>query len=202
MSTLSLSDGSTQARRGFTLLELMLSLVIFGIAIAGALGFFMAVNRAIYSNSEGIAFNSRGRYLQERMLIDLRSISAVTNIVQTTAADPITGVPGTVSLDFTCKQTDFASGVAKSIRYYYDAASKTVRRQNVTDNTSQVIMSQVDAVRFRFFDRSATGNAVTWAKGAVNAIDIRIYPSPRFVLLTGKNRPFVSAEIQLRNRKK
>ncbi len=189
-----------RSRRAFTLAEIMVSLVIFGLLLGAIMSTFIAVHRAMLALSESVAVNASSRLLHERFLFDVRSIGRISTIVQMTGFDPTTGTTGSVSESFTCELVDMTSGARKNVRFSFDATQKRLVRTNVADGTSTTVMSGVELVRFKFFDRGSSGATATWTPTAVDMLRIDVLPQPRFQLLPGTNRNFTTAEVQLRNR--
>lgn len=192
------------SRKAFTLVEVMLASMIAVVVISGVLTTFLYVNRLILATYETTNVNAMSRLLHERFLYDIRSIIEARQLgnsgTKVTAVDPATGTSAALYQEFTCQLFDFAKQTPQVVRFYYDSARKQLRRSVGSEDT--VVMSGIDSVSFRFFDRTSSGQTETSTPTAVTMVRIDVLPSSRKLLVPGTNRPFATAEVQLRNIKK
>ena len=191
------------SRKAFTLVEVMIASTIAVVVISGVLTAFLFVNRLMLSTYETTNVNGMSRLLHERFLYDIRSIIEARQLgnggAKVTAVDPATGATAAVYQEFTCQLFDFAKQTPQVVRFYYDSTRKQLRRSVGSEDT--VVMSGIDSVSFRFFDRTSPGHETTTAT-AVTMVRIDVLPSSRKLLVPGTNRPFATADVQLRNIKK
>ncbi len=181
------SNASTSRSHGFTLFEVMIAALLFLIIISGVLTTFLSVNRSILSLADSVGVNGKSRLLHERFLFDVRAISETSTIIQSTGLDPETNTTGTVCQDFTCKLWDYAAGTVQQIRFYYDPATKQVMRENKTTNLKTIVMSDVEMIRFRFYDRTSSGASATWTPSAVSRIRSNGVPTKQKAVRQGEN---------------
>ena len=195
---------SPSRRRAFTLVEVMIAALIALVVIGGVLSAFLYINRIMLATYETTDLDAKSRLLHERFLYDIRSIIEAQQLgnggAKVTAVDPATGTTAAVYQEFTCQLFDFATQQPQVVRFYYDATRKQLRRS--VGGVEAVVMSGIDSVSFRFFDRTSSGQTETSIPTAVTMVRIDVLPSSRKILVPGKNRPFATAEVQLRNIKK
>lgn len=184
---------SSNRKRGFTLVELMVAATIGLLALGAVLAVFLSINRSIYGLSDAIELNARTRIVQERILLDIRGITELTAI----GAQSISG-----------KYRDFASGNEHAIRYTLTAGTLT---RSVNGQPATVVMTGLvtdptlaSYSRFSFSNRcGAVLPTTTTDPASVRAISFGLVPQStvrqKRRLVPGTSDPFSSALIQLRN---
>jgi prepilin-type N-terminal cleavage/methylation domain-containing protein len=178
-------------RHGFTLVEIMVALTVFLMAVAATLSVFLSINRSMYGMSDAIALNARTRVAQDRILFDLRALTKITQA----DAQSLSG-----------EYVEYATGRTGQIAYYFQG-NTLVRRVIISGGTSETKVVMADlrtsgtgTSRFAYANRSgvATGTA-----SEVRAVRLELAPLPTARqtagLTTGRNAPFTSALVQLRN---
>jgi prepilin-type N-terminal cleavage/methylation domain-containing protein len=176
---------------GFTLVEILVSMTIFTMAVGAIMSVFLSVNRSMYGLSDSIDLNARTRIVQERILLDVRGIKSVASIATQT---------------FTATYVDFANPADTALTITYTLAAGKLTR-SVDGATPTVVMSDLVTEptagaysQFEFTNRSGVG---TSSATEVRAIRFALVPQAtarqRAGLVTGRNDPFASALIQLRN---
>jgi len=192
------------SRKAFTFIEVMIASVIALVVISGVFSAFLFINRLMLANYESTGVNGQSRLLHERFLFDIRAIIEARQLgnagTKVNAIDPATGVVGAVYQEFTCELFDFTTQTPQVVRFYFDAGRKELRR--VAAGVDTVVMSDVESVSFRFFDRTSSGKTETAAPTAVTMVRVDVLPTSRKLMVPGVNRPFATAEVQLRNIKK
>jgi len=176
---------------GFTLVEILVSMTILTLAIGAIMSVFLSVNRSMYSLSDSIDLNARTRIVQERILLDVRGIKSVASVAPQS---------------FTATYIDFANPDGTGVSITYTLAGGRLSR-SVDGAPATVVMSGLVT------DTSATGHSefvftnrngvATSSATEVRAIRVALVPQAsarqRAGLVTGRNDPFASALIQLRN---
>lgn len=176
---------------GFTLVEILVSMTIFTVAVGAIMSVFLSVNRSMYGLSDSIDLNARTRIIQERILLDVRGIKSVTSVATQT---------------FTATYVDFSNPDDTGVSITYTLANGTLTR-SVGGASATVVMSGLVTEptasaysQFLFTNRSGVG---TSSATEVRAIRFALVPQAtarqRTGLVTGRNDPFASALIQLRN---
>jgi type II secretory pathway pseudopilin PulG len=183
--------------RAFTLTEVLLAATIMTVAVAAVLSVFVSVNRSRQGLSDAIDLNARSRLIQDRIVLDVRSLTTVTTI-------------GAQSFSGTFIDFGSASTSSTTATITYTLSNGTLQRTcPASDGTIQttVVMrdlltdpTQAACSSFEFYNRN--GNATT-AVNSVRSIRFRLVPAATarqtLGLVSGKNDPFCSALIQLRN---
>lgn len=180
-------------RDGFTLVEIMVATTILLMVVGAALSVFVSVNRSMYGLSDAIDLNARTRITQERVLLDVRALTKVTQ------AD---------AQSFAGEFVEYATGRTGTLSYAFEGG-QLVRRVafpgEVTKTTTVMgtLQTAVDAAstsRFTYANRS--GVATTTA-AEVRSIQLAFAPLPTVRLTAGlvhgPNEGFCSALVQLRN---
>lgn len=203
-------------RAGFTLTEAIVAMTIFGMAIAGIMSVFMGTLRSTHALSDAIDVNARSRFVQERLLFDLRSITEVTALDSAMTSSEV----GKIFANYTNAEVAncFRSFTAK-INEYNGADSVEVTYSIVDDGTTplgrprkallrtvggqsrRVLINLQDGC-FTFYTRTKSTGTLqslnTAGMADSNAVRFAFLPQERGPLLSGQNDPSCSAVVQLR----
>ncbi len=181
-------------RHAFTLVEILVASAVFAMVGAAALSVFVSVNRSMYGLSDAIDLNARTRLTQDRILLDVRGITKVTQAdAQVLAGEFVeyaTGRTGVLSYYFS------GNTLMRSVSLAGGPAQVSVVMENLRTTGG----SPAAASRFLYCNRS--GVATTTA-AEVRSIQFEFAPLPSARqsagLVTGRNTAFSSALVQLRN---
>lgn len=189
----------TGRRKGFTLVEIMVASTVLLLVVGAAASTFVAVNRSMYGISDSIELNAQTRVTQERILLDLRAINAVDTATDQTFVGQI---------------TEYGAGTTRWIELRFTNGRLTRKiadtKANLAAATSQTVMDNLETAtnaalfsRFHYRNRSGGQNAPAANANEVRAVQLDFVPLPSrrqaLGLTTGRNTPFTSALIQLRN---
>lgn len=181
-------------RRAFTLVELMVSMTILILVLGCVLSVLLAINRSLYGLSDAVALNGRTRIIQERIALDLRSITKLTAIG---------------SQSFSGSYLDYATGTENTITYAFTGGKLT---RSINGGTAAPVMddlvTDVTTASHCFFQYSnrlgALSAYTTTNKNEVRAIKFDLVPEQtarqKRKLVHGSSDPFCSPLFQLRNR--
>lgn len=106
------------SRRGFTIVELLIVMVIFGIIVTGALGFMAAQSKAFYRGADKLTALQNLRFSLDRLETD----------VQTAGTNLVPGQPWLLYLgtDVIAFNADYATNIANDIgAVFYDPGAPT-----------------------------------------------------------------------------
>lgn len=128
----------TEKEKGITIIELLVALVIFAIVVAGVYRLFVSQSRAYTFQDRVVETQQSTRSSMEILLADLR-MTGFDSDSPDSKIDIITPlIAGTdqITLDY-----EFDNTTQYSVRYWWDAASQTLRRQLTTikDDGSNVV---------------------------------------------------------------
>ncbi len=199
----------------FTLAEVVIALTIFGLAMAGVMSVFLGVLRSTHAISDAVDLNSRSRFVQERLLFDLRAITEVSAINSSLSAGEVakifanyTGAEVTNCFrSFTSKVEEYNGTGAIEVTYTIvaDGVSSTGKPLKALLRTvggqSRKVLTNLQDGCFTFYTRSSTGalNSLGAADIAkANAIRFAFLPQDRGPFVPGENDPSCSAVVQLR----
>ncbi len=187
-------------RKGFTLVEVIVATTVLLLVVGAALSVFVAVNRSMYGLSDAIDLNAQTRVTQERILLDLRAISAVATATDQQFVGQLTtygnnGVSQWIDLSFT------SSRLVRKIADTKEGLS-SARAETIIDNLETRVGAALTS-RFHYRNRTGSQNAPAANANEVRAIQLDFVPLPSrrqaMGLTHGQNTPFTSALIQLRN---
>jgi len=204
----------------FTLTEVIMAMTVFGLVIAGVMSVFIGTIKSMHASSDAIDVNSRSRFVQERLLYDLRAIRAVTAIDGdevvtskiiagdttqgfTTFTATVNAYNGENDAEITYsieKDNKDPSGKLKILwRHYKDTTGK--------DEKTKALINLKGGC-FTFYTRDASGvlTPITGSTTGIppataettTAIRFAFLPKDRGPLIPGKDDPSCSAVIQLR----
>lgn len=205
-------------RTAFTLVEVVVAMIVFGLAMSGVMSVFLGVLKSTHAISDAVDLNSRSRFVQERLLFDLRAITEVTTIDNTSKLDPASDVPKIFAnytgaevancfRSFTSKVADYNGTGEVTVTYAIvdDGVSSTGKSLKALRRTvggvSRKVLTNLQEGCFTFYTRSNTGALNSLQSGdfaKVNAIRFAFLPQGRGPLVPGENDPSCSAVVQLR----
>jgi len=204
------------ARTAFTLAEVVIAMTIFGIAMAGVLSVFLGTLKSTHAISDAVDLNGRSRFVQERLLFDLRAITEVSAINSALSSGEVakifanyTGTEVTNCFrSFTSKVEEYNGTGAVEVTYAIvdDGVSSSGQQlkalQRTVGGVSRKVLTNLQDGCFTFYTRnSSTGTLASLGsdKGAeTNAIRFAFLPKGRGPLVPGENDPSCSAVVQLR----
>ena len=179
-----------QAQRGFTLIELMVSLVLFSLAIAGVLSVAISMGRAYHEQRQVMATEQGVRSAMDFMSDLLRGTSpavASGNIQDT--KDCVTGVLTVVDSTTAPDQIDVVAasgGVVTSTRTVYDAGSTQITvtdSQQLAAGDTLIITNGTQGHILRATAVNTGTNIVSLAApGCVPALPLGGYPAGSLVI--------------------
>ncbi len=128
---------ASEKMHGFTLVELLIAVTILGLVLAGTYSTFFSFSK---STKVSLTHLDQSAELQHAFESIHKSMRAISEVHQTTAS----------TFEFTTAKMD---GTTERIRYFFDANAGEFIRHSVTDNTDRVLVNDVTAVKFTYFDR-------------------------------------------------
>jgi type IV pilus assembly protein PilW len=148
-------------QEGVTLIELLVALVICGVAIGAIYRLFIFQTRAYTVQDQVVEVQQNVRSAMEIMLRDLRMTgydddsAASTITITTPILTPVTPVPdGDITVSYEYYDTTLAQYQRHTVRYWRDAPSSTLFRQRDRnppgDSTTDTILENVDALNFTY----------------------------------------------------
>ena len=200
----------------FTLVEVLLATTILLMAGVGVMTSFTGALKSSRSITDAIDVNARSRFIQERLLFDLRAITSVTAtgtaMTATDVAKIFAGAGGDEVKNcfhtFTAKVNEYNGGDDVAVTYAIIADGKKPNGkvlyalQRTAGGESRKVLTRLEEGCFTFYKRTkSTGALVSLAAGdlaEINAIRFAFLPQGRGPLLPGQNDPSCSAVIQLR----
>jgi len=178
----------------FTLTEVIMAMTVFGLVIAGVMAVFIGTIKSMHASSDAIDVNSRSRFVQERLLYDLRAIIEVTEIKDTTDTTKIIIGDSTQGYKtFTAKVNEYTKGEG-TVEYSIGTDGTTLFR-----NGTRVLIN-LQGGCFTFYTRDPKTGVLTVTADPTKATAIRFafLPKDRGPLIPGKDDPSCSAVVQLR----
>jgi len=176
-------------RKGITLIELMVAMVIAAIVIAGVYRIFISQTKVYAVQEQVTEVQQNTRTAMEVMLADLR----MTGFDDDHANSTITIVPPTApaiaafaddSITVNYEYYDRTSSTYKeySVAYWRDANTSRVFRQLTVDDvpgSSEALLDNVDALTFVYgIDQNADGIVDSWVPaasvGLIKVIAVRV----------------------------
>lgn len=209
---------SGSPRAAFSLVEIVVALTIFTLAMAGVLSAFLGTVRSAHALSDAVDWNARSRFIQERLLFDLRAVTSTTidSASQMPSAD-VAKVFANFSgaevsncfRSFTAKVNEYGGTTEVEITYAIvdDGITPAGRPRKAlvrhkTGETARKVLTNLQDGCFTFYTRKKDTGTLTsldaTASGNVNAIRFAFLPQGRAPLLPGANDPSCSAVVQLR----
>jgi prepilin-type N-terminal cleavage/methylation domain-containing protein len=199
----------------FTLTEVIMAMTVFGLVIAGVMSVFIGTIKSMHASSDAIDVNSRSRFVQERLLYDLRAIVKVTAISDkvdtskiingdtaqgfTTFTATVNAYNGENDAEITYSIKDDPSGKLKVLHRHY--------KDRVKDEETNVL-TNLKGGCFTFYTRDSSGILAPLTDSSARipeataktttAIRFAFLPKDRGPLIPGKDDPSCSAVVQLR----
>jgi len=202
----------------FTLTEVIMAMTVFGLVIAGVMSVFIGTIKSMHASSDAIDVNSRSRFVQERLLYDLRAIVEVTAISDNVDTSKIiagdttqgfTTFTATVNayngkddakITYSIKKDDKdPSGKLKVLQRHYKDSDKEEKTN---------VLTNLKGGCFTFYSRDSSGilAPLTGSTAEIpeatakttTAIRFAFLPKDRGPLIPGKDDPSCSAVVQLR----
>lgn len=198
----------------FTLTEVIMAMTVFGLVIAGVMSVFVGTIKSMHASSDAIDVNSRSRFVQERLLYDLRAIVKVTEIKKSVDTSKIiAGDTAQGFEEFTANVNEYTgSESAVTYRIIKDGKTpggkelKALERED--SNGKQKVLVNIQGGCFSFYTRDASGvlTPITGSTTGIppataettTAIRFAFLPKDRGPLIPGKDDPSCSAVVQLR----
>jgi prepilin-type N-terminal cleavage/methylation domain-containing protein len=194
-------------KRAFTLTEVITAMTVFGLVIAGVMSVFIGTIKSMHASSDAIDVNSRSRFVQERLLYDLRAIRAVTAIDGEVDTSKIIAGDATQGFTtFTATVDDYNGKNDAEITYsIIDDPSgkplKVLQRWDTDKNTRKNVLINLKGGCFTFYKRDSSGQLAQIGSAPISettAIRFAFLPKDRGPLIPGKDDPSCSAVVQLR----
>ncbi len=170
--------------RAFTLTEMIVALIVFGLVMAGVMAVFVGALRSMRASSDSIDLNARSRFIQERLLYDLRSIKSVTSMSDECDGSNIFGkVVSSGYRSFTA-QIEVYGDQERAVTY---TVANGVLQRTVNGTTQTVLTGLTDGC-FHFYARGDAGSTATGIGTPLGAADAAKAKAIRFAFRP-KNRP-------------
>ncbi len=204
-------------QRGFSLAELLVSMAIVGLALAGIVTFLTSGSQAYLTGSNQIAAQEAARVALERMAREIRGAGYNPRNLPpcsqpSPCLDPIVGPPtlfaGPTATGLTIQMDTNANGALDvGERIAYTLSGTTLERQVIgVDAAPQPVTGGVEALTFDYFD--AAGNAIAVPVPAasvpnIHSVQIRITTQPEnppASWTTGRVSVVMGVEARIRNR--
>ena len=212
------SGNRSTAKEGFTLTEVIMAMTVFGLVIAGVMSVFVGALKSMHGSADAIDVNARSRFVQERLLYDLRAVTEISAITESMSPSEVAKIfsnyTGTEVKNcfrsFTAKINEYNGSGVKDVIYTVVPDGKTPDGKPLkalvreVDGKKQKVLTNLRDGCFTFYKRkSNTGTleALTSSQSDmanVNAIRFAFLPKDRGPLIPGKDDPSCSAVVQLR----
>ncbi len=186
----------------FTLTEVIMAMTVFGLVIAGVMAVFIGTIKSMHASSDAIDVNSRSRFVQERLLYDLRAIIEVTEIKDTTDTTKIIIGDSTQGYKtFTAKVNEYTKGEG-TVEYSIgtDGTTPAGKQLYTLFRNGTRVLINLQGGCFTFYTRDPKTGVLTVTADPTKATAIRFafLPKDRGPLIPGKDDPSCSAVVQLR----
>ena len=192
-----------------------MAMTVFGLVIAGVMSVFIGTLKSMRGSSDAIDLNSRSRFVQERLLYDLRAITNITSMEDPMPSSDVQKIFANYSNNevnncfrkFTAEINEYNGAEGTSVTYsitsYTTPTGKTAKALMRTVNgKSQKVLTNLQDGCFTFYTRKqSTGTLVSLTntdKANANSIRFAFLPLGRGPLVPGENDPSCSAVVQLR----
>lgn len=173
------------SRGGFTLAELLVSMFVSSLVLAGVFSVFIGLQRGTYATSDVMATKSRLELAEQQLALDLRNTQNV-----------ITSTPTLFRIKVRYYNDD--ASTTREVSYEYDSSAHAIVRTE--DGNRRPIVRGIEGATFKYYQRKMAGSSIeTLAPSAVNAISVLVTPSlPRAYSGSPDNRQYTLATFQLR----
>lgn len=199
-----------KSRKGYTLAELMVAMIIAMLVVGAVVSVFMTINTSVFGLSEAIALNARARVIQERIAFDVRNIKSLSAVgaqsFTGTAYNYATGATYeiTYSLETESRYNELGQKVDQGVLKRTIGGVATV----VMDGLIVTSTDDSDGYSvFRYANRIGTltdaSEVTSYTANEVTSIRFDLVPAKTERQKKGQTRtaydPFCSALFQLRN---
>lgn len=206
----------SRPQTAFTLVEVLITTTILVMVGVGVMTSFVGTLKSSHAIADAIDLNSRSRFVQERLLFDLRAIKEVTAISSPMAATDVAKIFAGAGGDavtncfhtFTAKIDEYNGGDDIDVTYSIVADGKKPNGKQLyalkreVGGVSRKVLTSLEEGCFTFYKRTkTTGKLESLPAGSladINAIRFAFLPRGRGPLLPGQNDPSCSAVVQLR----
>lgn len=200
----------------FTLVEVVVAMIVFGMAMAGVMAVFIGTLRSTHAIADAVDWNSRSRFVQERLLFDLRAVTEVTAMTQSLD----TGAVARIFANYNGTEvTNCFHSFTSKVEEYNGTGTIEVTYTIVADGTSpsgkalksllrtvggksQKVLTNLQDGCFTFYTRNSSSGTLDSLGSSdmakTNAIRFAFLPQGRGPLVPGENDPSCSAVVQLR----
>jgi type IV pilus assembly protein PilW len=160
-------------RKGVTLMELMVALVISAIVIAGIYRVFISQTKSYYVQDQVMEVQQNTRNAMEMLLRDLRMTGFDDDNAKSfiAIATPITVVgDNSITVNYEYYDRNDSTYKKHTVAYWRDGGNATVFRQlsvNDVPNASEALLENVDALTFSYgIDQNDDGIVDNWVPAA------------------------------------
>ncbi len=177
-------------QKGITLIELLITLVISGMVIAGTYRIFVAQSKAYTVQDQVVEVQQNTRSAMEILLRDLRMTGFDSDDINSkiTIANAIIIGADSITVNY-----EYDNTTQYTVAYWFDAPSQTVRRQlsttkddgSATAGSQDVLLDNVEAFNLTYgIDTNDDGGVERWVDaGAVGlakviAVQVRLTARP------------------------
>jgi type IV pilus assembly protein PilW len=172
-------------RRGVTLIELMVALVISAIVIAGIYKVFIAQTKSYYVQDQVMEVQQNTRSAMETLLRDLRMTGFDDDNAKSliTIPTPITAAgDNSITVNYEYYDRDDSTYKKHTVAYWREDGNATVFRQLSVDdvpNVSEALLENVDELTFSYgIDQNDDGIVDNWVPaagvGSIKVIAVRV----------------------------
>jgi len=172
-------------RKGVSLIELLVALVISAIVIAGIYRIFISQTKSYYVQEQVMEVQQNTRSAMEILLRDLRMTGFDDDNAKSliAIAKPITAVgDNSITVNYEYYDRDDSTYKKHTVAYWRDANAATVFRQLSVDdvpNASEPLLENVDALTFAYgIDQNDDGIVDNWVPaagvGSIKVIAVRV----------------------------
>ena len=169
------------SRKGFTLIEVMISVVLVLLILAGILSSVTYLSRADISVYDYAFMGGQQRRLLERFGTDVRQFTSVTNFSSTSFSGTVPSPSGSGS---------------SIVTYTYDPAQGTLTR-SVNGSQTTTLLTNITAFSFTYYSLSGSQLANGSNSSAVKQVRLSVTCTQK-VLSNTENDKFVSAKYTIR----
>ncbi|CAN5832281.1 hypothetical protein BH20GEM1_BH20GEM1_08690 [soil metagenome] len=180
-------------RRGFTLIEMLIAMVILAIMGIALTGFMMAQHQTVVRQNSGVLATQNARAAVDMLTRELRNagynprLSAEGGSLRTIEAD---SVSWTADMNADGDTLDASTGLWDERVAYYQEGTAMMRASGGGGGTA--VTDEVDSLRFTYLDGTGTATADL---GLVEQIHIRLFYSTPGGVQSGA----IESQVAVRN---